>query len=103
MAIGGRYEIIAPLGRGGMARRVRARGLLLRRDVAAKLLDGRATADLAARFDREARAIARLDHPSCVRILDRGPRYLVMELIAGQTLAAAIAEGRFDEPRARRV
>jgi serine/threonine protein kinase len=103
MAIGGRYELVAPLGRGGMARVVRARDRLLDRDVALKLLASSATSELAARFDREARAVARLDHPSCVRILDRGPRYLVMELVAGTTLADAIARGRFDEPRARRV
>jgi serine/threonine protein kinase len=103
MAVGGRYEIVAPLGRGGMARVMRAKDLVLGREVALKLLAGKASPDLAIRFEREARAIARLDHPGCVRILDCGPRYIVMEALAGQTLAAALDKGPFEEARARRV
>jgi serine/threonine-protein kinase len=103
MAVGGRYEIVAPLGRGGMARVMRAKDLVLGREVALKLLDSKASPDLAHRFEREARAIARLDHPGCVRILDCGPRYIVMEALAGQTLAAALDKGPFEEARARRV
>ncbi|MGE5186519.1 MAG: serine/threonine-protein kinase [Acidobacteriota bacterium] len=103
MAIAGRYEIVSPLGRGGMARVFRARDLVLGREVALKVLDGNARAELATRFAREGRAIARLDHASCVRILDCGPRFLVMELVAGATLAQAIAGGPLDEPRVRRI
>ena len=103
MAIGGRYEIVAPLGRGGMARVFRARDLVLGREVALKVLDGNARVELANRFSREGRAVARLDHPSCVRILDCGARYLVMELVSGATLAQAIATGPLDEARARRI
>jgi serine/threonine-protein kinase len=100
MAIAGRYEILSPLGRGGMARVMRAKDLMLGREVALKLLDGKASPELAARFDREARAIARLDHPGCVRILDSSERYLVMELLAGETLAQRMRDGALDEARA---
>ena len=100
MTVAGRYEILAPLGRGGMARVYRARDLVLRREVALKLLNGKAGEALAARFEREARAIARLDHPGCVRILDCGPRFITMELVAGMTLGAALGNGPFAEARA---
>ena len=103
MAVGGRYEILGPLGRGGMARVVRAKDLVLGREVALKLLDGKATAALATRFEREARAIARLDHPGCVRILDSAERYLVMELLTGETLAARMRDGALPEAEAVRI
>ncbi len=103
MAIGGRYEIVAPLGRGGMARVVRAKDLVLGRDVALKLLDGKASHELEIRFEREARAIARLDHPGCVRILDSTRRFLVMELLEGETLAQRLRTGPLDEATAVRI
>jgi serine/threonine-protein kinase len=103
MTVAGRYEILGPLGRGGMARVYRARDLVLRREVALKLLSGKADEWLAMRFEREARAIARLDHAGCVRILDCGPRYITMELVAGMTLAQGLAAGRFEEGRAVRI
>jgi serine/threonine-protein kinase len=103
MAIGGRYEILGALGRGGMARVVRAKDVVLGREVALKLLDGKASAALATRFEREARAIARLDHPGCVRILDSAPRYLVMELLAGETLASRLLHGALPEADAVRI
>jgi serine/threonine-protein kinase len=103
MAVAGRYEILGALGRGGMARVYRARDCLLRREVALKVLGGKADDALAARFEREARAIARLDHPSCVRILDCGQRFITMELVAGVTLAQVIANGQLPEDRAIRI
>ena len=103
MTVAGRYEILAPLGRGGMARVYRARDIVLRREVALKVLNGKADDALALRFEREARAIARLDHPGCVRILDYSARYITMELVPGETLASALRDGRFDEARAIRI
>jgi serine/threonine-protein kinase len=103
MTVAGRYEILGALGRGGMARVYRARDRVLRREVALKVLGGKADDALAARFEREARAIARLDHPSCVRILDCGQRFITMELVAGVTLAHVIASGRLSEARSIRI
>ncbi|MDB4954702.1 MAG: serine/threonine protein kinase [Myxococcales bacterium] len=100
-----RYEIISLLGRGGMGEVHRAEHLALGREVALKVLKARATPDSEARFEREARAIARLEHPSCVRILDygtwQGSRYIAMELVDGQTLATALrSDGQFSTARA---
>ena len=101
-----RYRIDAPLGTGGMAVVYRARHLGLGRDVALKVMAANSLAGSAARFEREARAVARLDHPGCLRVLDFGHdhavgRYLVMELIAGQTLGAMLAaDGRMSSHRA---
>src|SRR5438309_7296782 len=93
-----RYEIISLLGRGGMGVVYRARHRGLDSEVALKVL---ANPSDAVRFEREARAIARLDHPGCVRVLDHGvwgrTRFIAMELLDGPTLATT---GRFDPPRA---
>ena len=103
-----RYKIISLLGRGGMGEVHRAEHLGLRREVALKVLKSKATPDSEARFEREARAIARLEHPSCVRILDygtwEGSRYIAMELVDGPTLATALrSDGRFSTARAVHV
>jgi serine/threonine protein kinase len=96
-----RYSIQDVLGRGGMATVYRARHLGLDRDVALKVLPpppaGTSSRDLA-RFEREARTAARLDHPGCVRVVDfgacaDGTRYLAMELVEGPTLRAGIRAG----------
>jgi serine/threonine protein kinase len=96
-----RYSLHGVLGRGGMATVYRARHLGLDRDVALKILPppahGTSSRDLA-RFEREARTAARLDHPGCVRVVDfgacaDGTRYLAMELLAGPTLRAGIRAG----------
>src|SRR5436305_13694456 len=94
MTVAGRYEILGPLGHGGMARVYRARDLVLHREVALKVLGGAATNELAARFEREARAVARLDHPSCVRILDFGTAFLTVALVGGVALAQPLSPGQ---------
>ena len=70
----GPYEIIAPLGKGGMGEVYRARDTRLRREVALKLLPDAAAhdADSLHRFDRETRAVATLNHPSILAIHDTG-------------------------------
>ncbi len=91
----GRYEIVGLLGKGGMGSVYRAVHKELGREVALKILDAPLMIDGqlddgAARFEREARAIARLDHPSIVRILDYGRtvrhQFIAMQLLEGPTL-----------------
>ena len=80
LAIGeklGPYEILAPIGAGGMGEVYRARDSRLNRDVAIKVSAER----FAERFEREARAVAALKHPNICSLYDVGPNYLVMELI----------------------
>ncbi|MEP7027121.1 MAG: protein kinase [Candidatus Eisenbacteria bacterium] len=96
----GPYEILAPLGAGGMGEVYRARDTRLGREVAVKVLRGGMAADpeSRARFDREARAIAALNHPRICTLHDLGrdgdTDYLVLELLDGQTLEARLAKGR---------
>jgi serine/threonine protein kinase len=85
----GPYELIASVGKGGMGEVWRARDTRLNRDVAIKFSSQQFTD----RFDREARAIAALNHSNICTLFDVGPNYLVMELIDGPTLADRIAEG----------
>jgi serine/threonine-protein kinase len=85
----GPYEIVALLGRGGMGQVWRAHDSRLNRDVAIKV----SAQQFTDRFEREARAIAALNHPNICTLYDVGPNYLVMELIEGPTLADRIAEG----------
>ena len=85
----GPYKIVAAIGAGGMGTVYRARDLRLGRDVAIKVSAER----FSDRFEREARAIAALNHPSICTLHDVGPNYLVMELIDGPTLADRIAKG----------
>src|SRR6478752_455813 len=90
-----RYEILAETGRGGMGHVYRARHLGLAKDVALKVLATDQTGDYGLRFAREARAIARLDHPNCIRVLDHGEhngtQYIAMEHLDGETLGAHLA------------
>lgn len=94
----GPYEIVSPVGAGGMGEVYKARDTRLDRTVAVKVL-APAAADLEgrARFEREARAVAKLDHPHICGIYDvghaEGRPYLVMPLLEGQTLAARLARG----------
>jgi predicted Ser/Thr protein kinase len=78
----GPYEILAPLGAGGMGEVYRARDPRLGRDVAIKV----SSAQFTERFEREARAIAQLNHSRICQLYDIGPDYLVMELIEGVPL-----------------
>lgn len=95
----GHYEILDPLGRGGMGEVYRARDSRLGRDVAIKILPEHLAADppALARFEREALAIAALSHPNIVAIFDfgeeAGVQYAVMELLEGQTLRERIKLG----------
>jgi eukaryotic-like serine/threonine-protein kinase len=75
----GPYEILAPIGAGGMGEVYKARDPRLGRDVAIKV----SAARFSERFEREARAIAALNHPNICQIYDVGPDYIVMELIDG--------------------
>ena len=95
----GPYEVIAPLGSGGMGEVFRARDSRLGRDVAVKVLPAAFAADpeRLARFEREARLLASLSHQNIAGIhgleeLD-GHRHLILELVEGETLAARIARG----------
>ncbi len=93
----GPYEILAPLGAGGMGEVYRARDTKLDRDVAVKVLPASLAADPVSlgRFEREAKAIAALSHPNILSIFDFGTHatgsgpavsYAVMELLEGETL-----------------
>jgi Tol biopolymer transport system component len=84
----GPYEIISLLGKGGMGEVWKARDPRLGRDVAIKV-----SAQFTNRFEREARAIAALNHNNICTLYDVGPNYMVMELIEGPTLAERIKEG----------
>ena len=85
----GPYEILAPIGAGGMGEVFRARDTRMGRDVAIKISAER----FSERFDKEVRAIASLNHPNVCTLFDVGPNYLVMELVDGPTLAERIAQG----------
>ncbi len=95
----GPYEIVGPLGAGGMGEVYRARDSRLERIVAVKVLpDTRASdPELLARFEREAKAIATLHHPNICTVHDvgfeHGSHFIVMELIDGQTLHDRIQQG----------
>ena len=91
----GPYEILAPIGAGGMGEVYKARDTRLDRTVAIKVLPEHIAKrdDLRARFEREARAVASLNHPNICVLHDIGPGYMVMEYIEGETLAERIAKG----------
>ena len=85
----GPYEILSFIGKGGMGEVFRARDTRLNRDVAIKS----SVEQFTGRFEREARAIAALNHPTICHIYDVGPNYLVMELVEGPTLAERLSQG----------
>jgi serine/threonine protein kinase len=95
----GPYEIVAPLGAGGMGEVYRARDTRLGRDVAIKVLSTEAaeSADRRSRFEKEARAASALNHPNIVSIYDIGSEsgafYIAMELVDGATLRDALPGG----------
>lgn len=93
----GPYEVLAPLGAGGMGEVYKARDTRLDRIVALKVIlaSTAATPEFLERFDREARAISALDHPNVCTLYDvghdNGVSYLVMQLVEGETLADRLA------------
>ncbi len=95
----GTYEILGPLGAGGMGEVYRARDLRLRREVAVKVLphEVASSPDRLARFEREARTVAGLNHPNIVTLYsieeEDGVHFLAMELVEGQSLATLTHEG----------
>ncbi len=95
----GPYEIVAPVGAGGMGEVYRAKDTRLGRDVAIKVLLQHLSSnpDLKQRFDREARAISSLQHPNICSLFDIGSHdgfeYLVMEYLEGETLSKRLERG----------
>jgi eukaryotic-like serine/threonine-protein kinase len=95
----GPYEILSPLGAGGMGEVYRARDTRLERPVAIKVLPQHLSSDpdLKARFEREARTISSLNHPHICHLYDMGSQdgtdYLVMEYLEGETLAHHLQKG----------
>jgi RNA polymerase sigma-70 factor, ECF subfamily len=91
------YQILAPLGAGGMGEVYRARDARLERDVALKILTARLadSAEALARFEREAKALAAMSHPNLVAIFDigsdEGVPFAVMELLTGETLRECLS------------
>jgi Tol biopolymer transport system component len=95
----GPYEILGPLGAGGMGEVYRARDSRLQREVAIKVLPAELSTDPGRlkRFEKEARAASALNHPSIVAIYDAGAQgttsYIVMELVSGRTLRDLLLNG----------
>ena len=95
----GPYEILAPVGAGGMGEVYRARDTRLNRTVAIKTLPQQISSapDLKKRFEREAQAVAALNHPHICVLHDIGAHdgidFIVMEYLEGETLAARLAKG----------
>src|SRR5438309_6171455 len=95
----GPYEILAPLGAGGMGEVYRARDTRLDRTVAIKVLNSSlvASAELRARFEREAKVISQLQHTHICVLHDigseNGTEYLVMEYLDGEALAEKVKRG----------
>ncbi|HET9794437.1 MAG TPA: protein kinase, partial [Thermoanaerobaculia bacterium] len=95
----GPYEILSPLGAGGMGEVYKAKDTRLDRDVAVKVLPAHLSdnVEFRQRFEREAKAISQLSHPHVCALYDvgrqEGVEYLVMELLEGQTLADRLERG----------
>ena len=95
----GPYEIVCPLGEGGMGEVYRARDTRLDRDVAIKILPAQFSSDTVRkqRFEREAKAISSLNHPHICMLYDVGHQdgtdFLVMECVEGETLAKRLEKG----------
>src|SRR5687768_12661520 len=95
----GPYVVVGAVGAGGMGEVYRARDTRLDRDVAIKVIPPSLSRDpdRVARFEREAKAVAALTHPNILTIHDTGAagdtRYVVMELLAGETLGDRLKQG----------
>src|SRR5262252_8005700 len=102
----GPYEILSPIGAGGMGEVYRARDPRLGREVAIKVLPASfsADADRLRRFEQEARAAGILNHPNITAVHDLGSHegapYIVTELLEGETLRGALAGGRLSPRKA---
>jgi eukaryotic-like serine/threonine-protein kinase len=111
MIIDGRYRLDATLGRGGMGLVYRAAHVGLRRQVAVKILHPSlaASPEVRNRFEREALAVGKIDHPNCVSVYDvgrlpDGSLYLAMELLEGRALADVLEdEGQLAPGRALHI
>ncbi|MFE7774219.1 serine/threonine-protein kinase [Streptomyces sp. NPDC057445] len=111
--IGGRYRLVSRLGHGGMGTVWRAHDEVVDRDVAVKEprlpehLGERERENLYLRMQREARAAARIDHPSVVTmhdvVIEDGKPWIVMELVRGQSLGDRLQEGTLDVREAARI
>ena len=105
----GRYEILGPLGAGGMGEVYRARDTELERDVAVKVMPEAVAQnpDRLERFRREARAVAKLSHPNILEIWDFGSEgditYSVTELLEGETLRQRVPSGGIGWQRAATI
>ena len=103
----GPYEIVGPLGSGGMGEVYRARDPRIGREVAIKVLPASFTkdSDRLQRFEREARAAGTLNHPNLVTIHEfgehEGSPYIVMELLEGETLRAKLSDSALTSSRSR--
>src|SRR5437763_8731530 len=91
----GSYEIVSPIGAGGMGEVYRARDTKLHRDVAIKVLPDLFARDpeRLARFEREARTLAALNHPNIAHVYGVEGSALIMELVDGEDLSQRIARG----------
>jgi Tol biopolymer transport system component len=102
----GPYEIVAPLGVGGMGEVYRARDTRLEREVAVKVLPASLSKDLdrLRRFEQEAKAAGVLNHPNITAVHDIGQHdgapYVVQELLEGETLRQTLAGGRLSPRKA---
>ena len=105
----GPYEVLAPLGAGGMGEVFRARDTRLGRDVAIKVLPDHFAGDPKAlrRFETEAKAVAALSHPNILSLFDvgetNGTRYAVTELLEGEPLRALVLRGPVPVKRALEI
>ena len=105
----GPYEILAPVGAGGMGEVYRARDTRLGRDVAVKILSTHLSFDpgLKQRFEREARAVCLLTHPNICCLYDIGSQdgtdFIVMEYLEGETLADRLSTGPLPLPLALKI
>ena len=105
----GPYEVIAPIGAGGMGEVYSARDTRLDRTVALKILPPHLadTPEVRQRFEREARSVSSLNHPNICALYDIGRQdntdYLVMEYLEGQTLGKRIEQGPMPAPELLRI
>src|SRR5215470_5511187 len=102
----GPYEIVSPIGAGGMGEVYRVRDTRLGRDVALKVLPESFAneSERLHRFEQEARAVAALNHPNILAVFDigqlNGSPYLISELLEGESLRAILDHGALSQRRA---